>query len=101
MNLNSDVMKITEYMMQAAASVAFVMRRQCPRGLQVGVFERNPQRAAQIISGWFGERRAEFEEMRRRAKALAKPHALFDICRDLATLAPAADGTLRPKLAQA
>ncbi len=40
----------------------------------------------QIIRGWFGERRAEFEEMGRRCKAIAKPHALFDICRDLNTL---------------
>lgn len=27
--------------------------------------------------------------MARRAKALGKPHALFDICRDLNTLVPA------------
>lgn len=27
--------------------------------------------------------------MKARAKALAKPHALFDICRDLNTLVPA------------
>lgn len=45
-----------------------------------------PARAPQVIRGWFGERRAEFEGMARRAKAIAKPHALFDICRDLNTL---------------
>jgi 1,2-diacylglycerol 3-beta-galactosyltransferase len=56
---------------------------------QVGVFEKSPAKAAQLIKGWLGEQRAEFEEMKRRAKALGKPHALFDICRDLATLAPA------------
>jgi hypothetical protein len=43
----------------------------------------------QIVQGWFGERKAEFAEMGRRARALAKPDALFDICRDLHTLAPA------------
>ncbi|KAI7838470.1 hypothetical protein COHA_007733 [Chlorella ohadii] len=53
---------------------------------KVGVFEKSPERAAKIIRGWFGERRAEFEEMGRRCKAIAKPHALFDICRDLNTL---------------
>lgn len=45
-----------------------------------------PTRTVQIIRGWFGERQAEFAEMGRRAKAIAKPHALFDICRDLNTL---------------
>lgn len=56
------------------------------------MFEKSPQRAAQIIRRWFGEAREEFQEMKARAKALGKPHALFDICRDLHTLAPAATG---------
>ncbi|KAL4447742.1 hypothetical protein ABPG75_004961 [Micractinium tetrahymenae] len=71
---------------------------------KVGVFEKSPQRAAQIIRSWFGEKRAEFEEMGRRARALGKPHALFDICRDLATLAPHPAGEARvskPTLAAA
>lgn len=59
---------------------------------KVGVFESNPQRVAQLIKGWFGEKRAELEEMARRAKALSKPHALFDICRDLHTMVPSPDG---------
>ena len=39
--------------------------------------------------------------MRRRAKALGKPHALFDICRDLATLVPADAAAAVPALAGA
>lgn len=56
--------------------------------LQVGIFEKSPERAARVIQSWLGEAKAEFQEMGRRAKALGKPHALFDICRDLNTLVP-------------
>lgn len=93
---------------------ALLLRRACGRGTlgtgasgrhahitlvlvpQVGVFEKSPAKAAQLIKGWLGERRDEFEEMKRRAKALGKPHALFDICRDLATLAPAPGARRQP-----
>ena len=51
------------------------------------MFESDPQRAAALISGWFGERRREFEGMQRRARALGRPGALNDIVRDLSTLA--------------
>jgi hypothetical protein len=64
--------------------------------MQVGVFEKDPQRAAQLIRGWFGERAQEFAEMAERARALAKPGALLDIVRDLATLAPLPTGVVTP-----
>ena len=53
---------------------------------QVGVFERDPFRAAALIRGWLTDRRGELEAMAARAKALGQPHALANIVGDLATL---------------
>lgn len=61
------------------------------RARQVGVFEKAPERVARTIQAWLGpDARDEFAAMKVRAKALGKPHALFDICRDLNGLVPAA-----------
>lgn len=57
--------------------------------LQVGVFERKPGRVAEIIKGWLSQGGQELAEMARRARAVSKPEALFDIVRDLDTLVPA------------
>lgn len=48
----------------------------------VGVFESNPKKVATVIDGWLsgGEK---LKELSAHAKALGKPAALLDICRDL------------------
>jgi hypothetical protein len=51
----------------------------------------------QIIQSWLGERSVEFQEMAARAKALGKPNALFDICRDLHTLSPSGVNAAKPQ----
>ena len=58
-------------------------------GLQVGAFEKEPAAIADTVKSWAGSEadKAGFDAMVRRAKALGTPHALFDICRDLAALA--------------
>lgn len=53
----------------------------------VGAHETNPVRAAATIKSWFDPDNAhELRAMSKRAKALGKPEALFEICRDLAKL---------------
>eukprot|EP00887_Chlorella_sp_A99_P005928 scaffold29.g5928.t1 len=56
---------------------------------KVGVFESRPDRVARVIKGWLSRGGAELAEMSRRARALGKPGALFDIVNDLATLVAA------------
>jgi hypothetical protein len=56
---------------------------------QVGVFERDPFKAAALIREWLTTKRAELAAMAARAKALGQPHALENIVGDLATLVAA------------
>lgn len=55
----------------------------------MGAFERDPSAIAETVKSWAGvdADRGGFDAMVHRAKALGTPHALFDICRDLAALA--------------
>lgn len=52
----------------------------------VGCFETNPAKVADIIGGWLAGGEGRLKELSDKAKAIAKPDALFDIVRDLATL---------------
>lgn len=57
-------------------------------GVQVGAFERDPQKIADLLTRWFGQDRAQFTEMARRARlmGLEFKSALFRIVADLADL---------------
>ena len=56
----------------------------------MGVFERNPSKAAKLIREWLTTKREELAAMAARAKALGQPDALANIVRGLAELvAPA------------
>ena len=50
----------------------------------VGLYSEDPQRIAEIVSGWFGPKRAEMEEMARRARILGRPQAAFQIIEEIA-----------------
>lgn len=52
---------------QEAGNVAYVTDN------GVGAFERKPDRIAATVEEWFGEKAAELEEMRARAKAMGRP----------------------------
>lgn len=52
----------------------------------VGTFLTEPAAIAQQVAAWFGPASAELEAMARRAKALGRPRATYDIVRDLAAL---------------
>lgn len=55
---------------------------------QVGAFEREPARIAEVLAGWLGPQRQEFEAMAERARAIGKKwqNALFSIVEDLAAM---------------
>lgn len=53
---------------------------------KVGVFEKDPNKVAELVKKWFGEAKEEFKEMAKRAKALGKPDSLFHIVEDLSGL---------------
>ncbi|GFR52702.1 hypothetical protein Agub_g15330 [Astrephomene gubernaculifera] len=58
---------------------------------RVGAFETRPDRIAAIIASWLleggREMRQQFEEMKRRSKALGRPEAVYRIMEDLKALA--------------
>lgn len=54
---------------------------------RVGAHQTNPVKAAGIIKEWFEPSNArDLQAMSKRARALGKPEAVFEICRDLAKL---------------
>lgn len=53
---------------------------------KVGIFETDPPKIAAKVAHWFGPGKAEREDISKRARELGKPHATFDIVRDLAAL---------------
>jgi hypothetical protein len=57
-------------------------------GLQVGAFEKDPQKIADLLTRWFGNERPAFEEMAQRARQMGVEFksALFRIVADLADL---------------
>ena len=55
----------------------------------VGRFSTDPATIAQMVSHWCAAGAQELADMAKRAKALGRPHATFDIVADLAALAPA------------
>jgi 1,2-diacylglycerol 3-beta-galactosyltransferase len=59
----------------------------------VGVFETKPKKVAAIIKSWLENEGRELKALSARAKALAKPDSLFDICKELSTMIkPASPG---------
>ena len=54
---------------------------------QVGAFEKDPQKVAQLVRQWVARAAArpdsEFYQMVKRAKALGTPESLTRICKDL------------------
>jgi len=54
----------------------------------VGRFSTDPGAIAKQVADWCGAGAAELAEMAKRAKALGRPHATFDIVEDLAALTP-------------
>lgn len=56
--------------------------------LQVGAFERDPEKIAGVLADWLGPHREEFEAMALRAKAIGMKwqNALFRIVEDLAAM---------------
>ena len=55
----------------------------------VGRFSTDPATIAQMVSHWCAAGAQELADMAKRAKALGRPHATFDIVANLAALAPA------------
>ena len=56
--------------------------------MQVGAFERDPVKIAEVLAAWLGPRKAEFEAMAVRAKEIGErwQNALFRIVEDLAAM---------------
>jgi 1,2-diacylglycerol 3-beta-galactosyltransferase len=54
----------------------------------VGAFETDPAKIADIMAEWLAPgNKQEFTFMAHRSRALGRPHAVYDIARDLAQLA--------------
>lgn len=54
----------------------------------VGAFETDPVKIADIMGDWLApENKEEFRHMAHRSRALGRPHAVYDIVRDLAQMA--------------
>ncbi len=58
----------------------------CRSQNDVGRYSTDPVAIAAQIAQWCGPAAAELAEMAKRAKALGRPHATFDIVKDLAAL---------------
>ncbi len=50
----------------------------------VGLYSEDPQRIAEIVSDWLGSKHNELEEMARRARALGRPQATYQIVTEIA-----------------
>jgi 1,2-diacylglycerol 3-beta-galactosyltransferase len=48
-----------------------------------GVFSKDPNEAARIVSRWFGPEREILKKYSQNALRLAQPNAVFDIVRDI------------------
>ncbi len=55
---------------------------------RVGTYSTDPAEIASIVARWLGPERASLEAMRERAKALAKPQAVYEIVEQVAALLP-------------
>lgn len=67
---------------QEEGNIPYVLDNGC------GAFERDPVKIAAILDRWFAPTGArELAAMSEAARALGRPDALFQICRDLAALA--------------
>jgi 1,2-diacylglycerol 3-beta-galactosyltransferase len=54
----------------------------------VGAFETDPAKIADIMADWLApENKEDFKHMAHRSRALGRPHAVYDIVRDLAQMA--------------
>ena len=56
--------------------------------MQVGAFERGPEKIAEVLASWLGPENEEFQAMALRAKAIGQKwqNALFRIVEDLAAM---------------
>ena len=67
---------------QEEGNIPYVVDNGC------GAFERDPEKIAEIVNGWFApENRGQLRRMARNARTLGRPDALFKIVKDLAQLA--------------
>jgi hypothetical protein len=64
----------------------------------VGTFERDPQKIADILTRWFGDEKAAFDAMAKRARDIGVEFksALFKIVADLSDLCSHPNMALRP-----
>ena len=53
----------------------------------VGAYNEDPKEMAKIIAQWFNAEGSVLEEMSKKAKALGRPEATFNIVRELASMA--------------
>lgn len=65
---------------QEYGNVDYVVSNKC------GVFEKEPQKIAQVLSDWLGPKKDELTQMAERCKALGRPQATFRIVSDLAEI---------------
>ena len=72
---------------QEADNVNFVLDS------EVGTYEKDPAKIAQILKEWLSSASEELAAMSERARALGRPEALFRIVDDLAALAMTHDST--------
>jgi 1,2-diacylglycerol 3-beta-galactosyltransferase len=52
-----------------------------------GVFSKSPKETASLVARWFGPESEELKRMSENALKLAQPEAVFDIVRDIHSLA--------------
>ena len=66
---------------QEEGNVSFVLEN------GVGAYNEDPREMAKIIAEWFNGDGDVLEEMSRKAKRLGRPEAVFNIVRELASMA--------------